>query len=179
MLCPEYIFLDVEKKKRFRSCCLPDYHHPVQEQFRELTEYLLPKLDHEDPTAVNLDMEFTEKAMEPGMQIWKTLRNCFIDLENSKEKIAESDTKIRDKEEYVEEMEEPPQFFRRKKREVPAPGVCSGGSCSPLGILIFRYLGYFPEIPIETVLGRQYSGMGVGAGWTWMEEKRRKNRNSL
>ena len=50
VLCPEYIFLDVEKKE-VSFCCLPDYHRPVQEQFRELTEYLLPKLDHEDPTA--------------------------------------------------------------------------------------------------------------------------------
>ena len=40
LLCPEYIFLDIEKRE-VKFCCLPDYHHPIQEQFRELTEYLL------------------------------------------------------------------------------------------------------------------------------------------
>ena len=56
-------FLDVEKKE-VSFCCLPDYHHPVQEQFRELTEYLLPKLDHEDPTAVNLGYGIFRKCTE-------------------------------------------------------------------------------------------------------------------
>lgn len=55
--------------------------------------------------------------------------------------------------------------------------VCSGGSVL-LGILIFRYLGYFPEIPIETVLGTAILLMGVGAGWTWMEEKEEKQEQS-
>ena len=183
VLCPEYIFLDVEKKE-VSFCCLPDYHHPVQEQFRELTEYLLPKLDHEDPTAVNLGYGIYRKAMEPGMQL-ENIKELLYRSENSKEKIAESDTKIRDKEEYVEEMEEPPQFFQEEKKEKkdrkwqPAAG-CAVGVLFLLGILIFRYLGYFPEIPIETVLGTAILLMGVGAGWTWMEEKKEeKIRNSL
>ena len=135
VLCPEYIFLDVEKKE-VSFCCLPDYHHPVQEQFRELTEYLLPKLDHEDPTAVNLGYGIYRKAMEPGMQL-ENIKELLYRSENSKEKIAESDTKIRDKEEYVEEMEEPPQFFQEEKRRKRTgsgslqPGV-QWGFCSCL-----------------------------------------------
>ena len=105
------------EKKEVSFCCLPDYHHPVQEQFRELTEYLLPKLDHEDPTAVNLGYGIYRKAMEPGMQL-ENIKELLYRSENSKEKIAESDTKIRDKEEYVEEIEEPPQFFQEEKKEL-------------------------------------------------------------
>ena len=182
VLCPEYIFLDVEKKE-VSFCCLPDYHHPVQEQFRELTEYLLPKLDHEDPAAVNLGYGIYRKAMEPGMQL-ENIKELLYRSENSKEKIAESDTKIRDKEEYVEEIEEPPQFFQEEKKEKkdrkwqPAAG-CAVGVLFLLGILIFRYLGYFPEIPIETVLGTAILLMGVGAGWTWMEEKKKKKRGLI
>lgn len=85
MLCPEYIFLDDEKKE-ISFCCLPDYHHPVQEQFRELTEYLLPKLDHEDPTAVNLGYGIYRKPWSQGCS-WKILRNCFIDLRKVKRKL--------------------------------------------------------------------------------------------
>ena len=107
----------------------------LKEQFRELTEYLLPKLDHEDPTAVNLGYGIYRKAMEPGMQL-ENIKELLYRSENSKEKIAESDTKIRDKEEYVEEMEEPPQFFsggkKRRKRTGSGslqPGV-QWGFCS-------------------------------------------------
>lgn len=67
----------------------------------------------------------------------ENIKELLYRSENSKEKIAESDTKIRDKEEYVEEMEEPPQFFRRKKRRKRTgsgslqPGV-QWGFCSCL-----------------------------------------------
>lgn len=68
LLCPEYIFLDIEKRE-VKFCCLPDYHHPIQEQFRELTEYLLPRLDHEDPRAVSMGYGVYRKAMETGFQL--------------------------------------------------------------------------------------------------------------
>lgn len=68
VLSPEYMFLDVEKREVF-FCCLPDYHHPVQDQFRELTEYFLPKLDHEDADVVNLGYGIYRKTMEAGLQL--------------------------------------------------------------------------------------------------------------
>lgn len=68
LLCPEYIFLDIEKRE-VKFCCLPDYHHPIQEQFRELTEYFLPRLDHEDPLAVSMGYGVYRKAMETGFQL--------------------------------------------------------------------------------------------------------------
>ena len=68
VLSPDYMFLDPEKEKVY-FCCLPDYHHSVQEQFRQLTEYFLPKLEHEDPAAVNLGYGIYRKAMEPGLQL--------------------------------------------------------------------------------------------------------------
>ena len=68
LLCPEYIFLDIEKRE-VKFCCLPDYHHPIQEQFRELTEYLLPRLDHEDLQAVSMGYGVYRKAMETGFQL--------------------------------------------------------------------------------------------------------------
>ena len=68
LLCPEYIFLDIEKRE-VKFCCLPDYLHPIQEQFRELTEYLLPRLDHEDSQAVSMGYGVYRKAMETGFQL--------------------------------------------------------------------------------------------------------------
>ena len=68
VLSPEYMFLDVEKREVF-FCCLPDYRHSVQDQFRELTEYFLPKLDHEDADVVNLGYGIYRKTMEAGLQL--------------------------------------------------------------------------------------------------------------
>ena len=68
LLCPEYMFIDIEKRKIY-FCCLPNYGHPIQEQLRELTEYFLPKLDHEDPDAVSLGYGIYRLAMEPGIQL--------------------------------------------------------------------------------------------------------------
>ena len=114
VLCPEYIFLDVEKKE-VSFCCLPDYHHPVQEQFRELTEYLLPKLDHEDPTAVNLGYGIYRKAMEPGMQL-ENIKELLYRSENSKEKLQRAIQKSEIRKSTWKKWRSHRNFFRRKKR---------------------------------------------------------------
>ena len=99
LLCPEYIFLDIEKRE-VKFCCLPDYHHPIQEQFRELTEYLLPRLDHEDSQAVSMGYGVYRKAMETGFQ-----------LEHIKEAIyqnREATEKSNDRESTQNQEQKPP-----------------------------------------------------------------------
>ena len=51
VLNPEYIYLDMEKRMVY-FCCLPGYDRDVREQFQQLTEYILPRLDHQDARAV-------------------------------------------------------------------------------------------------------------------------------
>ena len=100
LLCPEYIFLDIEKRE-VKFCCLPDYHHPIQEQFRELTEYLLPRLDHEDSQAVSMGYGVYRKAMETGFQ-----------LEHIKEAIyqnREVTEKSNDRESTQKQEQKPPE----------------------------------------------------------------------
>ena len=53
LLSPEYMYLDVEKQKMY-FCCLPGEPKTISEQFREMTEYFLPKLDHEEASAVTM-----------------------------------------------------------------------------------------------------------------------------
>ena len=100
LLFPEYIFLDIEKRE-VKFCCLPDYHHPIQEQFRELTEYLLPRLDHEDSQAVSMGYGVYRKAMETGFQ-----------LEHIKEAIyqnREVTEKSNDRESTQKQEQKPPE----------------------------------------------------------------------
>ena len=69
---------------------------------------------------------------------------------------------------------------KKDRKWQPAAG-CAVGVSVPVGNSHFPAIwDIFPEIPIETVLGTAILLMGVGAGWTWMEEKNEeKIRNSL
>lgn len=60
---PEYMYLDVEKKKLY-FCCMPGKAGDVREDFRVLTEYILPKIDHEDGDAVILGYGVYRRALE-------------------------------------------------------------------------------------------------------------------
>lgn len=60
---PEYMYLDVEKKKMY-FCCMPGRAGDVREDFRVLTEYILPKIDHEDGDAVILGYGVYRRALE-------------------------------------------------------------------------------------------------------------------
>lgn len=60
---PEYMYLDVEKKKMY-FCCMPGKAGDVREDFRVLTEYILPKIDHEDGEAVILGYGVYRRALE-------------------------------------------------------------------------------------------------------------------
>ena len=62
LLDPAYIFLEAEKKRHY-FCCIPGYDRESGQQFRELMEYLLPKIDHKDATAVELGYGIYRKAM--------------------------------------------------------------------------------------------------------------------
>ena len=50
VLKPEYMYVDVEKRQIY-FCYLPGYDEDVRRKFQELTEYILPILDHEDSKA--------------------------------------------------------------------------------------------------------------------------------
>ena len=65
---PEYIYMDAESRNVY-FCCLPGYQRDVQQQFRSLTEYILPKLQHEDPGAVELGYGIYRKSLEKEFQL--------------------------------------------------------------------------------------------------------------
>ena len=198
LLCPEYIFLDIEKKE-VKFCCLPDYHHPVQEQFRELTEYLLPRLDHEDPAAVSMGYGVYRKAMETGFQ-----------LEHIKEAIYQNrDTSEKGSRENAQEQEDVPDcadstgkqvWTENDDREISADAennesikstekdreksekewsgalLCIASAGILLILLVLRYMGYFPGIPTEAVFGAAILLLVLGAFLSWTAEKKKQKK---
>lgn len=194
VLSPEYMFLDIEKKEVY-FCCLPDYHHPVQEQFRELTEYFLPKLDHEDPEAVNLGYGVYRKAMEPGFQLEHIKELLYRAGSGNKGSDVENNTgnetksgKYDDTGDEWQGVKAEPELWTDEQEasgESEAPrekaavrwklaAGCAAGVMILLGILLASYLGYLPEIPVEAVLAAAIILMGAGAGCTWAAEKKKK-----
>lgn len=68
ILEPEYIYLDAEKQN-VRFCYLPGFHGEIQKQFQNLSEYILPKLDHEDGKAVMLGYGVYRRALEDSFHL--------------------------------------------------------------------------------------------------------------
>lgn len=67
VIAPEYIFVDMEKKIYF--CLMPGYEKDIREQFQALTEYILPKIDHEDGDAVILGYGVYRRGMEDSFHL--------------------------------------------------------------------------------------------------------------
>lgn len=68
VIAPEYIFVDMEKKKIY-FCLMPGYEKDIREQFQALTEYILPKIDHEDGDAVILGYGVYRRGMEDSFHL--------------------------------------------------------------------------------------------------------------
>ena len=97
ILEPEYIYMDAEKKN-VKFCYLPGFHGEIQKQFQNLTEYILPKLDHEDGKAVMLGYGVYRRALEESFH-----------LEYIKEELYKAHNSNED--EY--------SLYEKKKQEVP------------------------------------------------------------
>ncbi|MBR2765381.1 MAG: FHA domain-containing protein [Blautia sp.] len=63
ILKPDFMYADAGQKELF-FCYLPGYDESIRTQFQELTEYLLPRLDHEDQRAVMLGYGVYRRAMD-------------------------------------------------------------------------------------------------------------------
>ena len=68
VIAQEYIFADMEKKKIY-FCLMPGYEKDIREQFQTLTEYILPKIDHEDGDAVILGYGVYRRGMEDSFHL--------------------------------------------------------------------------------------------------------------
>ena len=195
VLCPEYIFLDIEKKE-VHFCCLPDYRHPVQEQFRELTEYFLPRLDHEDAEAVKLGYGIYRKAMEPGLQlenIKKLLYRAGCEKEDKDESSGEDypneemeavrsqETELPDPRKKQDSMKVIQETVVQEKKAVnrKIAAGCMTGTVLLLGGIAACYLGYLPEIPVEVVMGGAIGLMAAGAGCAWAAERKKKKQQAV
>ena len=86
---PEYMYLDVEKKKLY-FCCMPGKAGDVREDFRILTEYILPKIDHEDGDAVILGYGVYRRALEDTFHLEYVKEEIYKGRDSGEKRIPES-----------------------------------------------------------------------------------------
>lgn len=74
LIMPEYMYLNVDKGIP-EFCYFPYYEKPIREQFFDLAEYLLGKLDRQDRAGVELGYEIYKMAGEDNCSLDEILRS--------------------------------------------------------------------------------------------------------
>lgn len=109
---PEYMYLDVEKKKLY-FCCMPGRAGDIREDFRVLTEYILPKIDHEDGEAVILGYGVYRRALEDTFHLEYIKEEIYKGRDGGEKRIPESCKEkdiYKEKEQYKEKCQSREQY---------------------------------------------------------------------
>lgn len=174
VLKPQYIFADCEKKELF-FCLMPGYDKDIKEQFQLLTEYILPKIDHEDSEAVILGYGVYRRTMENSFHL-EHIKEELYRKQNNKEEIkteTEKDSLEISVQETGEEnlmqssgMSE--NFWREEKTEKTDSHKLFGKKVAVFVLILLALAGvtmaisggYLPHQDISVLLGIVLAGMG-------------------
>ena len=162
IMSPEYI-----EKRQIYFCMMPGYEKDIKEQFQLLTEYILPKIDHQDQDAVILGYGVYKRAMEDSFhlehikeELYKT-QSSDVNGEK-KEKInakkTEQEMEFAEEETFPEDNENRNEFVREGEDSKEPGRLNPVGVIVPAAVLICGLAaailkGYLPHVEMETILG--------------------------
>ena len=170
IISPEYIYTDIEKQEIY-FCMMPGYEKDIKEQFQFLTEYILPKIDHQDQDAVILGYGVYKRAMEDSFhlehikeELYKTQGQQGTTTTKAEQMKTESEQRqesedFNPEEEGFWENEEINQEFVRdgeKSKRLSLPqktGVIVLVAILLCGIAAITLMGYLPYLETGTILG--------------------------
>ena len=170
IISPEYIYTDIEKQEIY-FCMMPGYEKDIKEQFQFLTEYILPKIDHQDQDAVILGYGVYKRAMEDSFhlehikeELYKTQGQQGTTTTKAEQMKTESEQRqesedFNPEEEGFWENEEITQEFVRdgeKSKRLSLPqktGVIVLAAILLCGIAAITLMGYLPYLETGTILG--------------------------
>lgn len=183
VLNPEYIYLDMEKRVVY-FCCLPGYDRDVREQFQQLTEYILPRLDHQDARAVIVGYGVYRRALEDNFHLEHIKEEVYREEEElSQERNPLSALKELPEKAVCREEDRPGQkqeegfpgeipLYREDASEKEKKGdkyhlelqlvICVVCAVVLGGVLAAKAMGYLPWIGMEVVLGAAVALLGTG-----------------
>ncbi len=170
IISPEYIYTDIEKQEIY-FCMMPGYEKDIKEQFQFLTEYILPKIDHQDQDAVILGYGVYKRAMEDSFhlehikeELYKTqgqqgtTTNKPEQMKTESEQRQESEDFNPEKEGFWGNEEINQEFVRdgEKSKRLSLPqktGVIVLAAILLCGIAAITLMGYLPYLETGTILG--------------------------
>lgn len=170
IILPEYIYTDIEKQEIY-FCMMPGYEKDIKEQFQFLTEYILPKIDHQDQDAVILGYGVYKRAMEDSFhlehikeELYKTQGQQGTTTTKPEQMKTESEQRqesedFNPEEEGFWENEEINQEFVRdgeKSKRLSLPqktGIIVLAAILLCGIATITLMGYLPYLETGTILG--------------------------
>lgn len=170
IISPEYIYTDIEKQEIY-FCMMPGYEKDIKEQFQFLTEYILPKIDHQDQEAVILGYGVYKRAMEDSFhlehikeELYKTQGQQGTTTTKAEQMKTESEQRQESEDFNLEEEgfwenEEINQEFVRdgeKSKRLSLPqktGVIVLAAILLCGIAATTLMGYLPYLETGTILG--------------------------
>ena len=198
VIAPEHMYVDVEKKEVF-FCYLPGYDHDVRGQFQTLTEYILPKLDHEDGKAVMLGYGVYRRALEESFHL-EHIKEELYRVRNEeqegkkKEPVLREESKSfpqpekkdipkgREEASFQEEpkdlwrmdAKEPPKKRNEKKEGMKKAAGCGAGAALFLILVFFKAFGYLPWLTVEAMAGGCLILLGGGTLFYSLYTKKQK-----
>lgn len=183
VISPDLIFLEADKKELY-FCLLPGYQKDIREQLQVLTEYILPKIDHDDEEAVRLGYGVYRKALEDSFHLEHIKEELYRVRTEDKTMISEEKQGLNVGEELWSDNEreewklwngrKEEQKFMREDMESSVNSDSKGKKAGKaiLGGLLFvaaagaviaaRIQGYLPGIGTEVILGVAIVGIGAG-----------------
>ena len=174
VLKPQYIFADCEKKELF-FCLMPGYDKDIKEQFQLLTEYILPKIDHEDGEAVILGYGVYRRTMENSFHLEHIKEELYRKQDNKEEKKTETKKDSREisvqetgEENLMQSSEMSENFWREDKAEKTDSHKLFGKKVTVFALILLALAGvtiaisggYLPHQDISVLLGIVLAGMG-------------------
>lgn len=112
VLQPEYIYLDVEKGN-MGFCYLPGTEREIRMQLQSLTEYVLPRLDHEDSEAVILGYGVYRRALEDCFHLESIKEELYQERRKGTAEAVSGQTAGAEKEGFPEAEEQGEDDFSR------------------------------------------------------------------
>ena len=174
VLKPQYIFADCEKKELF-FCLMPGYDKDIKEQFQLLTEYILPKIDHEDGEAVILGYGVYRRTMENSFHLEHIKEELYRKQDNKEEIKTETKKDSREisvqetgEENFMQSSEMSENFWREDKAEKTDSHKLFGKKVAVFVLILLALAGvtmaisggYLPHQDISVLLGIVLAGMG-------------------
>ena len=187
VLAPEYIFTDMEEGQVY-FCLMPGYDRDIKEQFQALTEYILPKIDHEDGVAVMLGYGVYRRAMENSFHLEHIKEELYKLPEEQEMSPAEEKDLFGDeqrmKPEEKAQLENDRIEFVRENR-APEIKNSAGQSLRKVlpaavslvilaGIAAATVMGYLPYLETGVLLGAALLILMAAMGISWIMKRRTK-----